>query len=99
MDKLSELPPTETQLSPQENGVLKKYFDGDENNSSDSKLTWMQTFKLAIYASILFLALCNPITDSVFCRLPYCGEGVVSLLAIKTLIFMFCFVAMYKFLF
>ncbi len=105
MDKLADLPPKETQLSEQENGVLKKYFgetsssSGEDGTAPVGKPGWIQTFKLALYASILFIALCNPITDGVFCRLPYCGEGVVSLLAAKTLIFMISFVAMYKFLF
>lgn len=98
MDKLADLPPAETQLSEQENDVLKKYFDGGTPEDAP-KATWMQTFKLALYASILFLALCNPITDAVFCRLPYCGEGVVTVLGIKTFVFMICFVAIYKFLF
>lgn len=100
MDKLADLPPVETQLSDQERGVLNKYFaDGDGASTGDnSKPTWMQTMKLALYTTILFLALCNPITDAVFCRLPYCGEGVVTLLAVKTLLFMTLFIAMYKFL-
>ena len=101
MDKLADLPPVETQLSDQENRVLKTYFDGSNAGGSSgdsSKPTWMQTLKLALYTTVLFLALCNPITDAVFCRLPYCGEGVVSLLAVKTLLFMTLFIAMYKFL-
>lgn len=105
MDKLADLPPKETQLSEQENGVLKKYFgetsssSGGGEEASTGKPGWIQTFKLALYASILFIALCNPITDTIFCRMPYCGEGVVSLLVAKTFIFMILFVAMYKFLF
>lgn len=99
MDKLADLPPKETQLSEQENDVLKKYFGENSVSTESPKSSWMQTFKLALYASILFLALCNPITDGIFCRLPYCGEGVVTILAMKTLVFMILFVAMYRFLF
>ena len=99
MVKLSELPPVDTKVTPQETDVMKKYF-GDVPSSgaeTDSKPTWMKTFKVALYAAILFLALCNPITDSIFCHLPWCGEGVVTLLAAKTFLFMMLFVAMYKF--
>lgn len=99
MDKLTDIPPKETQLSEQENDVLKKYFGESSVSTESPKSSWMQTFKLALYASILFLALCNPITDGIFCRLPYCGEGVVTILAMKTLVFMILFVAMYRFLF
>lgn len=99
MVKLSELPPVDTQVTPQEKDVMKKYF-GEAPSSGpaeDAKPSWMKTFKVALYATILFLALCNPITDSIFCHLPWCGDGVVTLLAAKTFLFMMIFVGMYKF--
>ncbi len=97
MDKLSDLPVKETQQTEQENAVLKKYF-GDGQPEANERPTWMMTFKLALYTAVIFLMLCNPMADAIFCKLPYCGEGVVTLLASKTLIFMILFISMYKFL-
>ena len=96
MDKLSELPPIETKLTPQEHDVMQKYFGDSE--APEKQLSWSQIFKLAIYATVLFLALANPITDGIFSKIPYCGEGVVALLATKAVIFMFLFIVIYKFL-
>jgi len=95
MDKLSELPPAETAMTPQENEVMKKYF-GDSEPQSE-KLSWAQIFKLAIYATILFVFLTNPIADGIFSKLPYCGDGVLTLLLTKSLIFMVLFISIYKF--
>lgn len=97
MDKLSELPPTETQLTPQENQVMKKYF-GDGETPPEQRMSWASIFKLALYATILFLALSNPITDGIFSKIPYCGEGIMTLLATKAIVFMFLFIVIYKFL-
>lgn len=100
MDKLTDLPPKETQSTPQETDVMKKYFGESSGDAHENgpKPSWTMTFKLTLYAAVLFLALCNPITDSIFCRLPWCGEGVITLLAAKTLIFMLLFIAMYRFM-
>jgi len=97
MDKLSELPPAETKMTPQENEVMKKYF-GDAEPPAEKQLSWTAILKLALYATILFVVLSNPITDGLFCKLPYCGDGMITLLATKSVIFMMLFVAIYKFL-
>ena len=102
MDKLSDVPVNETAHTPQETNVMKKYFADADTSSSDSgtnaKTSWSSTLKLALYVTILFLLLSNPITDAVFCKVPYCGEGVFTLLGVKAVAFLVLFVAMYKFL-
>lgn len=97
MDKLSDLPPAETKLTQQENEVMKKYF-GDAEPPADKQLSWTSILKLALYATVLFIALSNPIIDGLFCKLPYCGDGVMTLLATKAVLFMMFFIAIYKFL-
>lgn len=97
MDKLTDIPVVnETQPSQQEAEVMKKYFGDAEVTST--KPSWASAFKLALYVCLLFLALSNPITDGIFCHLPYCGEGFATLMGMKLLIFFVVFVAVYKFL-
>jgi len=44
-------------------------------------------WKLIGYTTVLFLALANPWIDTLFCKIPYCGDNAVTLLGIKTLMF------------
>ena len=102
MEKLSDLPPKDdAEMSPQESDVMQKYFNasasGGGSSKSGGKAGWMDTIKLALYATVLFLILANPWIDQVMCMVPYCGESVITLVAVKALLFMVLFVVMYKF--
>jgi len=95
MDKLSELPPADTKMTPQENEVMNKYF-GDAT-PQEATLSWSKIFKLALYTTLLFLALSNPITENLFSNLPYCGNSMITVLLTKAFLFMVMFIAIYKF--
>jgi hypothetical protein len=102
MEKLSDLPPKDdAEMSPQESDVMQKYFDastgGGSKPGASGKTGWMDTIKLALYATVLFLILANPWIDSVMCMVPYCGESALTLTAVKALLFLIFFVVMYKF--
>ena len=60
-----------------------------QGNSSSSNSTLMSklNWKLIGMASILFVVLANPWIDSLFCKMPYCGENAAALFGIKTLLF------------
>jgi len=100
MEKLSEIPTkNDTQMSQDEESVMKKYFKPESFAAvKTSSGGWMDTIKLAMYASVLFLILANPWIDSILCMVPYCGENVLVLLAFKALLFMILFVCTFKFL-
>ena len=49
-----------------------------------SKLNW----KFISLSAILFVLLANPWIDQIFCKIPYCGSNVISLLGIKVLLFL-----------
>jgi len=99
MDKLSDLPPKDgAEMSPQESDVMKKYFDADEPQGKKAKAGWMDSIKVAFYASVLFLALANPWVDTLLCSIPYCGDNALTLLAFKVLLFLILFTGVYKFL-
>ena len=96
MDRLSDLPPKEdTELTPQENEVMKNMFGG---TGSTKKKGWMETLKLAGLSAVLFVVLANPWIDMLFSKLPYCGENVMSTLIVKTLLFLIVWIVMYKYL-
>ena len=48
-----------------------------------SRLNW----KLIGLSAILFVSLANPWIDSMFCKIPYCGDNAVALLGVKALLF------------
>lgn len=100
MEKLSDLPTKDdAEMSPQENDVMKKYFNASPSSkTSGKKLSWIDTFKIALYAAILFVALSNPWVDTLFCAVPYCGDNALILLGAKFVLFIFIFVLMYRFL-
>lgn len=105
MERLADLPAKEDVApTPQEDEVMKKFFDAPQSSGSSSGKTstergWGETLKLALYAAIIFFALANPWVDSVFCMVPYCGGSVIALLLIKMLLFAMIFVIVYKSLF
>jgi hypothetical protein len=100
MDKLSDLPTEETEMTPQETEVMDNVFgSGDSPKKKDSKPSgWLATLKLAGIASLLFMVLANSWIDVILCRLPYCGENQLTITMIKTVIFMILFIVMYRYL-
>lgn len=100
MERLSDLPPkNDTQMSPKEEDVMKKYFDPPKSkeNFGDFKMGWLVALKIAFYATILFAALANPWADGLICMAPYCGDNFIILLAIKSLLFLILLTCVYKF--
>ena len=104
MDKLSDLPPAETQLTPEENQIMEKYFTPDsegENQSTKKKasLGWMATIKLAGAAALLFLALANPFVDALLSKMPFgCGDNTIATLGVKALLYMILFILLLRYL-
>jgi hypothetical protein len=96
MDKLSDLPTQDTEPTPEENAVMQNMF----NASQPKKATkgWMHTLKLAGISATLFILLANPWIDAVLCKLPYCEDNTMIILAIKGLIFLLIWVIMYRYL-
>jgi polyferredoxin len=93
MDDLSKLPTEDTTPTPEEEAVMEKHF----GSSKGKKMGWMNAMKLAFYALIVFLVFANPWIDSLFCMVPYCGDSSISLLALKSILFMFTLVLIIKF--
>lgn len=99
MEKLSDLPTKDNvEMSPQENDVMKKYFNASSSKTNGKKISWTNTFKIALYAAVLFLVLSNPWVDTLFCAVPYCGDNALILLALKFVLFIFIFVLIHSFI-
>lgn len=106
-DRLADLPPAPASPpSPAESNVMQRFFGSgsdapapDTPTKPTAERGWMETLKLVTYASLIFFALANPWVDAVFCMLPYCGDNVLTLLLIKTLMFAMIFLITYKTLF
>jgi hypothetical protein len=71
-------PPGEVKVEPKSETSYKNSFV-----NRAGKINW----KLIGLTSLLFVALANPWIDSLFCKLPYCGDNVIYLLILKVLIF------------
>lgn len=101
MDRLSDLPTHDTNLTPEESEVINKMFDGAGSDAPKSKpqnVGWMQTLKLAGLSAGLFMLLANPWIDMLLCKLPYCEEGGLIIPAIKGLIFLLLWIIMFRYL-
>ncbi|HMP28162.1 MAG TPA: hypothetical protein PKD85_01095 [Saprospiraceae bacterium] len=96
MDKLSDLPTQDTELTPEENSVMKNMFDGGQAKKSPKG--WIHTIKLAGISAALFILLANPWIDAILCKLPYCEDNSMIILAIKGLLFLIIWILMYKYL-
>lgn len=102
MDRLSDIPTTETELTPDEKSVINRYFgnkEGADAAPSDAKKTatsWAQILKVMMFATGAFIFLSNPVVDSLLCKLPRC-DSAMTLLAVKTLLFMIFMVLLQKY--
>lgn len=45
------------------------------------------SWKVIGYTTLLFLIIAAPLLDMLLCRLPYCGNNTIALMAFKTLLF------------
>lgn len=82
MDKLSDVPLSDTEISEKEKEILDKYFSG---NTVEEKSNSLMNI---IYIAIAFIILSNPWIDSILSKIPYCPDNKLILLLIKTVIFL-----------
>lgn len=92
MDKLSDLPESDVELTPQENEILERYFPEKE-----SKGGFLQALKLSGGATLLFILLSNSIVDSLLTHVPFCGDSSLTIMGIKVAMFFFIMLIFYKF--
>lgn len=93
MDSLRELPVDDkSALNVQQKQLLEKYIGSAAPNVSKESNTNTSTegtpkWKTILYISALFLALLNPVTQSIFSKIPKVGESYTYILALTTLLF------------
>lgn len=97
MDRLSDIPTQDTQLTKEEDDVIKKMFPTN-SKSQTSQPGWIYTLKLAGISAALFILLANPWIDALFCKMPYCTDGGLTVLGIKSILFMLIWILLYKYL-
>lgn len=61
-------------------------------NNSSSKPPSTIKWKLVGVTILLFILLANPWVDALFTKVPYCGEGGMTVLGVKALLFAILFV-------
>jgi len=85
MDDLTTLPLNDDAVvSPQETEVIERFFPNSETSpSSDGS----SNLTLIGYATLLFIALANPFVDNLLEKIPWFNGSHVSVIAVKTLIF------------
>jgi len=88
MDKLDDLPTRESDVSSNETRVVEKYFGSKKSKS------WSNIIKVGVYATLIFILLSNPITESVFNLLPL---GNIMKYVVMCLLYFIIFVVIYKF--
>jgi hypothetical protein len=87
MDMLSNIPTTDELPAPDEEHVVKKYFN-EQQTTPSSEIR----YKLILYTTLLFVLMSLPIVDCVIAKLPYL-DNVVVRTAAKAVIFAFVFFA------
>lgn len=103
MENLATLPPkNDTIKTPEEEAIMKQLFPNPpppspqansppqpttSGSSSSSKPPSTIKWKLVGVVILLFVILANPWVDKLFTKVPYCGEGGMTVLGIKTLLF------------
>ncbi len=93
MDPLSSLPANNnTSNTPEENGVINKYFS--DGTPSSSSINWMLMGAIVF----TFLVLGNPWIDGLFCKIPYCGDNVYMSFGIKTVLFLVAIAILFYFM-
>jgi len=89
-DRLSDLPDSDdAEFSPVEEDTMKKYFPSKKKTGLD--------WKLIGYCALFFFLLANPWIDGLFARIPYCGENSIAITLVKTLLFVFLLILVFKF--
>ena len=86
MDALNDLPDIpETASSPAELQVIQRFFDS-QLQAGPGKAGGRSALKAAIYLTLLFLVLANPLCDVLFQLIPKC-EGAYMQFAVKLALF------------
>lgn len=97
MDKLDDVPLSDTEISDKEREILDKYFPQSKDSGkwrTDISGGW----KWIAYYVIVFVILANPWIDSFISKLPYCPDNKLIILLIKALLFVVAIVIIQKFL-
>jgi hypothetical protein len=76
------VPPSPPGLPTKPPEVIDNSYKNSFYNKT-GKINW----KLIGLTSLLFVVLANPWIDSLFCKLPYCGDSSMYLLMLKVFIF------------
>jgi hypothetical protein len=92
MDKLSDLPESDVELTPQENEIMERYFPAKE-----SKGTFVNALKLSGGATVLFVLLSNSMVDSVLSHVPFCGDSSLTIMGVKVFLFFIIMLIYYKY--
>lgn len=96
MDKLSEVPLNNTEITDKEKEILHKYFSEDKD-SPGSENNCISSWKHIVYIAIAFLILSNPWIDFFLTKIPYCPDNKLLLLVLKTSIFIILLVLIQKY--
>lgn len=88
MDSLQKVPVApETTLSPRQKQIIDQYFpsqdEDEEQVSTHLKWNWKKFLVIIIW----FILLNTPMFDSLLCKIPYCGEGWIYAMILKTILF------------
>lgn len=88
MDKLSDLPVADTVKTPEEEAVIGQYFpeDATTKKSAGSRLKSVN-WKVVGLATLLFILLANPMSNSVVKKLPYIGSSKTTGFLAKLVLF------------
>lgn len=94
MDKLSELPSKDTELSSAEKHVMETYFSSKDGSAKHGGKRGPSKWKLAGYAILLFLALSNNYVDHFVQKRV---DNPLLVLMIKSLAFGILLILIYRF--
>jgi len=98
MDKLTDLPPTQSPSTPAEEAVMNQFFgppgEPAKTTSRFGRIEW----KLLGATALLFVLLANPWSDLLLCKVPYCGGSMMTSLITKTVLFVIILAILYMFL-
>ena len=97
MDSLEQLPLPNVDVTPNEESIVNRYFEGGDNKKAvpvEGKWSkFMKSLKLAAIILVAFIIVANPWLDGIFCKIPYCSSPGAGF-GMKSLIFFLATVAM-----